>query len=220
MDQVKGQDHFIKVDTEENIHAGLKKAKEIILSGGVVAFPTESFYGLAVNAKDEAAIQRLFAIKERRKEHPLLILIPSLETLDRYAVHVPEIAHQLIKEFWPGGLTIIFQAGPNISPLITAGTGKIGIRLSSHPIATALARTAGVPITGTSANISGRPACRNVGDVFQSLGRGVDLILDGGQTKGGTGSTILDITVEPPLVLREGMVGHERLKKFISRPSP
>ena len=207
---------LIKVDTKENLEPGLRRAAEIILSGGLVAIPTESFYGLAVNVTDEEAIRRLFVIKRRRSEHSILILIPSVEVLDQYVAHVSKTAHQLIKQFWPGGLTMLFEAGPDISPLLTAGTGKIGVRLSSHPIPTALARTSGVPITGTSANISGQPACMTAEEVSQSLGEGVDLILDGGKTKGGTGSTILDLTVTPPKILREGMVDREELKNYIS----
>ena len=204
------------MDTEENLQAGLKKAVNIILSGGVVAFPTESFYGLAVNATDEGAIQRLFAIKERKSESPVLILIGSVQALDQYVRHISKVAQELITRFWPGGLTLIFDAKPNISSLLTAGTGKIGIRLSSHPVATQLARSAGVPITGTSANISGQPPCVSATEIFHSLGKMVDVILDGGKTEGGKGSTVLDTTVTPPRILREGMVGHEQLKPFIT----
>ena len=117
---------------------------------------------------------------------------------------------------WPGGLTLVFEAGPRTPGSLTAGTGKIGVRLSSHPIATGLAQSAGLPITGTSANVSGEPACIKAEEVSRSLGRTVDLILDGGETEGGKGSTILDITVKPPRVLREGMVSREDLKTLIS----
>lgn len=215
MGAIVDQNLFIKVDTEENLQAGIKKAVNIILSGGVVAFPTESFYGLAVNATDEEAIQRLFAIKERKSDSPVLILIGSVQVLDRYVSHISKVAHELITQFWPGGLTLVFDAKPNISSLLTAGTGKIGIRLSSHPVAIQLARAVNAPITGTSANISGQPASMSATEVFHSFGEMVDVILDGGKTKGGKGSTILDTTVTPPRILREGMVGREQLKEFI-----
>ncbi|MBK5099958.1 MAG: threonylcarbamoyl-AMP synthase [Desulfobacteraceae bacterium] len=216
MDQIREQNESIKVDTEKALRTGLKRAAEVILSGGVVALPTESFYGLAVNAIDEKAIKRLLAIKKRQEDHPILILISSKELLPQYVVHISEIAHQLIARFWPGGLTMIFEAGPAISPLLTAGTGKIGVRLSSHPVPTSLARAVGLPITGTSANISGQPSCATSKEVSHALGKKVDLILDGGETVGGQGSTILDVTVTPPLVLREGMVGRDQLRAFIS----
>ncbi|MFC1866601.1 L-threonylcarbamoyladenylate synthase [Thermodesulfobacteriota bacterium] len=211
MEGLADRRQIVKVDAGDNLKAGLKKAKKVLISGGIVAFPTESFYGLAVNAMNEEAIQRLFVIKKRRSDRPLLILIPSPEVLNQYVNHIPEIGYKLIKQFWPGGLTLLFEAGPNIPPLLTAHTGKIGIRMSSHPIATALSQSIGLPITGTSANISGEQASMKAEDVSGSLGNGVDLILDGGDTAGGKGSTILDVTVNPPKILREGMIRHEKL---------
>ena len=207
---------IIKVDPSRDFQNAINKASDILLSGGLVAYPTESFYGLAVDSTNENAIRRLFLLKQRSPGRPLLILIPSIEVLDQYVAHIPPIAHQLIDEFWPGGLTLVFEAGQKVSPLLTAGTDKIGIRLSPHPIATALAQAIGAPITGTSANISGKPACRNAGEVSGSFKEWVDLILDGGATTGKVGSTVLDITVDPPLILREGMIHKGRLEKYVS----
>lgn len=206
---------LIKLDTENNLKTGLKRAAESILSGGVVAIPTESFYGLAANPTDVRAIKRLFDVKKRRGDQPVLLLIPSVEHLDQYVIHVPHIAHQLMNEFWPGGLTLIFEAKPSLPRELTAGTGKIGVRLSSHPIPTALAQAVGTPITGTSANISGQPACSSAKEVFRGLGDKVDLILDGGETVGGKGSTVLDVTMDPPVVVREGMVSRELIEKCL-----
>ncbi|MFH1351139.1 MAG: L-threonylcarbamoyladenylate synthase [Pseudomonadota bacterium] len=207
-----------KIGMKENLLEGLKKAAEIIRSGGIVAFPTESFYGLGVNATDEKAIKRLFGIKKRQEDHPVLILIPAIETLEEYVADIPETALTIMKRFWPGGLTLVFAASAMVSPLLTSGTGKIGVRLSGHPVATALARAVGLPITGTSANISGQPACQTAEAVSQSLGSEIDLILDGGKTSGIKGSTILDITVSPPTILREGMIGREELIEFLQIP--
>ncbi|MGD9032433.1 MAG: L-threonylcarbamoyladenylate synthase [Desulfobacteraceae bacterium] len=206
---------LIKLDTEANLKTGLKRAAESILSGGVVAIPTESFYGLAVNPTDIKAINRLFDVKKRRDDQPILILIPSVEHLDQYVIHVPEIARQLMNDFWPGGLTLIFEAKPNLPQELTAGTGKIGVRLSSHPLPTALAQAVDGPITGTSANISGQPACSSAKEVLQNLGEEVDLILDGGETAGGKGSTVLDVSVDPPVLVREGMVSREQIRKCL-----
>ena len=207
---------IINVGPSRNIQDAVNKAAEILLSGGLVAYPTESFYGLAADATNESAIKRLFSLKERQNDRPVLILISSAEILVLYVKSIPSIACRLIEEFWPGGLTLIFEAGPKVSPLLTAGTGKIGVRLSPHPVVTALANTLGHPITGTSANISGKPACLNAEEVLHSLGEGVDLILDGGSTTGKVGSTILDITVYPPKILREGMIHRDKLNKFIA----
>jgi L-threonylcarbamoyladenylate synthase len=207
---------IIKVDTKKGLEAGLKTAAALIKRGGAVAFPTESFYGLGVNATDERAVQHLFHIKKRRSDRPVLILIPNRDMLDRYVARIPESADKLIAHFWPGGLTLVFEAGPDTPQSLTGGTGRIGVRISSHPVATGLSLNAGLPITGTSANLSGEPAATRAEQVVGSLQDSVDLILDGGPTQGGKGSTILDVTVDPPRILREGMVGRDDLEKFIS----
>ena len=208
---------ILKTDTEENFRISLAKARHFLLREGVVAFPTESFYGLGVNAMDEKSIKRLFTIKNRADNNPILILIPSLESLHRYVMEIPLIATRLMDQFWPGGLTLIFNAGKTVSPLLTSGSGKIGIRLSSHPVATALAEAIDGPITGTSANISGYPPCILAEEVRESLGHELDAILDGGETNGGKGSTILDVTVTPPAILREGMILWKDLESLLTR---
>ena len=217
MDRIreKRKGSVIKTEPSRNFQSAINRAAETLLSGGLVAYPTESFYGLAVDATNEKAIQRLFRAKKRRGSRPVLILIPSIEILSRYVDPIPPVALRLIEKFWPGGLTLVFGVGPNVSPLLTAGTNKIGVRLSSHPVAMALTQAIGVPISGTSANISGEPACRNADEVSACLGEGVDLILDGGMTTGKAGSTVLDVTVDPPQILREGMIHQSRLEKVI-----
>ena len=214
MEGIADKNHIINTRDSKGLKAGLDRACRILLSGGVVVFPTESFYGLGVNASDENAIQQLFKIKQRDKNHPVLILIPSLDSLNRFVIDIPDLAFELMDHYWPGGLTLLFKAGPAISTLLTANTGKIGVRLSSHHIATALAQTIDSPITGTSANISGQPPCINTDEILTQMGTDIDLILDGGETQGGLGSTILDVTVNPPQVLREGMIASEQLNEF------
>ena len=206
---------IIQLDVSTDHEKALERAKEVLLQGGLVACPTESFYGLAVDATNEEAIRRLFALKKRTAGHPILLLIPSVELISEYVIRISPVAHRLINEFWPGGLTLVFEASENISPLLTAGTGKIGLRLSNHPLATALARAIGAPVTGTSANISGTPPCCSAKEVLVSFGEDIDLIIDGGETAGGIGSTILDVTVDPPQILRNGMVQSRQLERFI-----
>ena len=206
---------IIRVHPLENLDAGLIRAAKIISGGGIVAVPTESFYGLAVDATNEKAIERLLEVKQRPPDNPILILIPAVTGLERYVRSIPENARRLMARFWPGGLTMVFEAGVRISPLLTAGTGKIGVRLSSHPVPTGLARAAGGPITGTSANLSGKPACVSVEAIKVYFGEGVDMILDGGETAGGRGSTVLDVTVHPPRIIREGMVSRDQLRDFL-----
>jgi len=208
----KEKPSLIQVDTSKDFQSAVDRAAEILLDGGLVAFPTESFYGIAVDVRNEHAIKRLFSAKGRSANSPVLILIDAAESLGLYVNTIPPVAACLIKKFWPGGLTLVFMAGSKVSPLLTAGTQKIGIRLSSHPVARALARAIGAPISGTSANISGRPGCRNAQEVQESLGSEVDLILDAGETAGIVGSTVLDVTQQPPKILRDGIVSREQLK--------
>jgi L-threonylcarbamoyladenylate synthase len=210
---------LIRIDSEKTLEASLSRASRVLLAGGLVAFPTESFYGLGADATNERAIRRLFLVKGRGGDRPVLLLIDSPDRLHRYVEGVSPLAERLMKAFWPGGLTLVFKALPTVSSLLTAGTGKIGIRLSSHPVPTALARAIGVPVTGTSANLSNAPPCLTAREVLNSIGSGVDLILDGGATAGGMGSTVLDVTVDPPRIVREGLVSRTQLSPFIkARP--
>lgn len=203
---------LMKVDSSGDFQGAVDHAADILLSGGVVAFPTETFYGLAVDIRNDEAIQRLYTIKRRPSNQPVLILINSGEVLESYVEHIPPVARRLMDEFWPGGLTLVFKAGPAVSPLLTGDTRKIGIRLSSHPLVGALAGAIGAPISGTSANISGLPACRTAAEVMESFGQDIDLILDGGRTAGETGSTLIDVTELPLRILREGVVTKADLK--------
>ena len=205
----------VTVKDPEILPAGLARAARVLLAGGIVAVPTESFYGLAVNALDDRAIRRLLAAKKIETGHPILLLVSSVEMVNDYVRDIPPIAHRLIERFWPGGLTLVMEAVPIISALLTAGTGKIGMRLSSHPVAAGLAQAVGLPITGTSANITGSKPCVSADEVQEMLGNQLDLILDGGTTGGGKGSTIVDLAGDPPRLLREGMIGREELSEFL-----
>ncbi len=207
---------IMRWNAKDSSHNAIKKAVETLHSGGMVAFPTETFYGLGVDITREEAINNLFQVKGRPMDQPILILIPSSESLKEYVTAIPQKVQALMDRFWPGGLTLIFHARETISPLLTAGTGKIGVRLSSHPAATDLVKAVGGPITGTSANLSGKPPCTRAEDVFMELRERIDLILDGGPTAGGKGSTILDVTENSPVLLREGIVDYGQLRPFLS----
>lgn len=193
---------------------GIEEAARAILDGKVVAFPTETFYGLGAEAFHRDAVQKVFAIKGREEKNPLLVLIAERDWLPQLVKNIPPPAEALMDHFWPGPLTLIFEASSSILPQVTAGTGKIGIRLSSHPIAQALVRKVGRAVTGTSANRSGRPSTQTAEEVWEALGDCVDAILDGGKTKGGLGSTVLDITSDPPRIVREGAVPRSELDPF------
>jgi L-threonylcarbamoyladenylate synthase len=201
----------VKIDQAESPQRGVQRAASIIEEGGIVAFPTESFYGLGVAATNPSALQRLFQVKKRDPALPILILISSIDELSKYTAFIPSEAFVLARRFWPGGLTLVLEAPQSLPSLLIAGTGKIGIRISGHPLAHALTLALKVPITGTSANISGKPPCARADQVVELFGGQIDLILDGGITKGNHPSTVLDVTSNPPLLIREGIIKEEEI---------
>ncbi len=184
----------------------INRAVEILRSGGVIAYPTETLYGLAADVGNEKAIERIFAIKGRDFNNPIPLIIGNEESLSSLVSEIPKGTMDLMKTFWPGPLTLIFNASESVSEKLTAGTGKIGIRLSSHEIARSLAAGIHGAITATSANISGEAGISSSKEVLDILGDRIDAIIDGGITPGGPGSTVLDVTCDPPVVLREGNI--------------
>ncbi|MBI4620477.1 MAG: threonylcarbamoyl-AMP synthase [Desulfobacterales bacterium] len=205
----------IKVDPIVPDPLMISEAALLVHRDGVVVFPTETLYGLGVSALSEKAIRKVFNIKGRNYEKPIPILIYKREVLSEFVSYVPEKAENLIKNFWPGGLTIIFEASPKLPSLLTGNTGKIGIRISNNPIAQELVKQADIPITATSANISGQRGCTTALEVYESLGNRVDLILDGGKTKSLLGSTVIDVTCTPIKIIREGVVSLGDLKEHL-----
>jgi L-threonylcarbamoyladenylate synthase len=206
---------IIKVDPLAPDPSIIKEASLLIKRGGVVAFPTETLYGLGANALCEKSISKVFQIKGRTDKKPLPILIDRKESLYKYVTSVPEKAKRLIENFWPGVLTIIFNASSNLPLLLTGNTGKIGIRISRNIIAQQLVKQTGIPIIATSANISGHKGCKTALEVYEALGYNVDLIIDDGETKGLSGSTIVDGTLNPVIIIREGILRFEELKEYL-----
>lgn len=187
-------------------------AAAILRKGGVIAYPTETFYGLGVDAGNPDAVDRIFAIKGRLADTPIaLIAGDEAGDINRFAVSVSTTARRLMQAFWPGPLTLLLTASTAVLPRLMAGTGRIGMRVSSHPIAAALAKALGRPITATSANFSGEEPCSTAAQVQESLGKELDAIIDGGPAWGEKGSTMLDMTVDPPVVIREGAVPAARI---------
>ncbi len=186
-------------------------AAAILESHGVVIFPTRCLYGLAVDAFHPEAIHNLFRIKKRSPDNPILVLIPHPSFLEKMVQDIPETAIKIMEQFWPGQVTIVFHARRNVIPGLTAGSGKIGIRLPDHPVAAALVKKMGSPITGTSANLSNRGGCAVVKDIDPTLTAQVDLILDAGRLAGGVGSTVIDVTAYPPIMLREGVIPAQKI---------
>lgn len=206
---------IIPISPDEPPADAIAEAVDILDRGGVVAYPTETFYGLGADGTNESAIGRIFEIKGRGRQVPISLIIGDRQDLEHLAAPIPEEARKLVEAFWPGAITILFEALPGVSGLLTAGTGKIGVRLSSNPVATLLARRLGRPLTATSANPSGFPECSTADEVLEALGSGVDAVIDGGSTPGGSGSTIIDCTVDPPLILREGVLSREKIEAVL-----
>jgi L-threonylcarbamoyladenylate synthase len=195
----------LAVDAVSPQAGALAEAAAAVESGGVVAFPTETFYGLAVAALDAAAIRRLFALKGRPESRPVLVLVDDPARIERIAL-LTTSARELIARHWPGALTLVLAARPLVPTELTAGTGTIGVRQPGHPVARALAAAVGGPITAPSANLTGEPPPCTAAEVLRVFDGTIDVVLDGGPTPGGLPSTVLDVTVDPPRVLREGAV--------------
>ena len=199
--------NIIKVAPVNPAPEAIKKAASVIKAGGTIAYPTRCLYGLGADAFNADAVAGIFSIKQRSAQKPILILIDHPKQLERLVTHVPKIAANIMRQFWPGKVTLVFEASEDLSPDLTGGSGKIGIRLPGHPVASALVKAVTSPITGTSANLSGRPGCHQIIDLEPRVARQLDLMLDAGPLGGGRGSTVVDVTAgDRPIVLREGVI--------------
>ena len=197
---------LLKIDPGKPDAEKLAEAVRVLREGGVVAFPTETFYGLGADARNETAVAKIFRIKGRNFRNPISVIVANDREVIPLVEEIPASAQILMKTFWPGPLTIVFKASPSVLPRLTADTGKIGIRVSGLPLARLLAGELGGPLTATSANLSGGPDCSSADEVIHALGNLPDAVIDDGETPGGAGSTILDVTVSPPRILREGAI--------------
>ena len=189
----------------------IQESADTIRKGGVIAFPTRCLYGLGADAFNAEAVDRIFKIKQRPAEKPILLLIDDFKRLKNLVNRIPDRAEGLMERFWPGRLTLVFDAGDDVPDYLTAGTAKIGIRLAGHPVAAALAGSIKGPITGTSANLSGQPGCHQIEDLPPAITDQLDLILDTGPLEGGRGSTVVDVSGRVPRVLREGVISEKEI---------
>ncbi|HKJ15282.1 MAG TPA: L-threonylcarbamoyladenylate synthase [Desulfobulbales bacterium] len=197
--------------------ADLNRAVAVLNGGGVVAFPTETYYGLAVDPLNPLALNHLFSLKQRDISKPILTLVDDRASLSFLAQDIPIIYEPLMKEFWPGPLTLIFQARLNLPTLLTAGTSTIGVRHSSHPFARQLLRAFGRPLTATSANISGYAAAVDAYEVKTQFGSKIDVIFDGGRTPGTVGSTIIGLEGDRLKLIREGVIPYRDILRVFQK---
>jgi L-threonylcarbamoyladenylate synthase len=196
----------VRVDPVAPDERVVREAADVLRRGGLVAFPTETFYGLGAAALDAAAVRRVFEVKGRPSSMPLLVLVDSAARLRHVAIDVPERARTLMDRHWPGALTLVFRAAPQLPAELTAGTGTVGVRVPNHRVARALVSQLGLPVTAPSANPTGGDPPTTADGVLAYFRDVLDLVLDGGPTPGGAPSTVVDVTVDPPRVLRQGAV--------------
>lgn len=196
---------IVKIDPAHPDKA-FSRAREVIRSGGVLAYPTETFYALGVDPENPAAVRRLFAIKEREPSQPILLLISGPGEVGHWASSVTPAARAMMERYWPGPLTLVFPASRNVPPSLSAGTGSVGLRVPGSETTRLLLAFLGTALTGTSANRAGGPSPATADGVFREVGDRIELILDGGDTPGGRPSTVVDVTGSAPRVIREGAV--------------
>lgn len=189
-------------------------AARIINGGKVVAFPTDTVYGLGADPFNLAAVSEVFRVKGRSFNRPLPLLVNSLDHALELTHDPPRLFFDLARKYWPGPLTIIVPASSRIPLKVTSNTGNVGLRWPHAEVALALIRAAGCPLTGTSANLTDLPACRTAAEVNSQLGDALDMILDGGASGGETASTVVDLTGSRPRVVRHGKITEEELKEF------
>jgi L-threonylcarbamoyladenylate synthase len=207
----------VRTDTPQLFEQAIKRAAQLLRGGEVVGLPTETVYGLAANAFDESAVARIFDIKGRPAHNPIIVHIASLEMARSCVADWPELAEKLARAFWPGPLTMVLPRSERIPSIVAAGGETVGIRWPSHPLAQALIRECGFPLAAPSANLSNQLSPTVAEHVVKSLGDRVPMIIDGGPCQVGIESTVLDLTVLPPRVLRPGIIHDEALASVTGR---
>jgi L-threonylcarbamoyladenylate synthase len=212
------------MNTEIIIIKNLKKEKnkiktpaKIISNGGLVAFPTETVYGLGANAFDKKAIKQIFLVKGRPQDNPLIVHISDISQIDQISEKIPENAKKLITKYWPGPLTIVLKKTKIVPDIVTAGFDSVAIRMPKNKIALELIKESKVPIVAPSANISGKPSPTNAKHVKEDLFEKIECIIDGGSCNIGLESTVIDFTSKTPIILRPGYITKENIEKIIGK---
>lgn len=200
------QRRVVRIDPVAPEREMIERAAAILKSGGVIGFPTETFYGLGAAALDPRAVRRVFRLKGRPATKPLSVLVDSHQMVESVAAEISPSARALMERHWPGPLTLVLRARTSVPEEVTGGTGTIGVRLCAYPIAVALVGALGAPVTAPSANVTDGQPPTTAREVLDYFGTALDLLLDGGPTRGGSPSTVLDVTVDPPAILRQGVV--------------
>ena len=196
-------------DIQRQVDSGIA----ILKQGGIVVFPTDTVYGLGACANRHQAVERVYRVKERPRSRALPLLLADRSQISDVAQPVPPIAWLLVRNFFPGALTIVLHKSGSVPDIITAGGSTVAVRIPAHPVPVALADGLGMPIVGTSANLSGKPSALTVEEVYAQFAEKIDLVIDGGRCPGGRESTIVDVSGEAPIILREGAISGDELKR-------
>lgn len=191
----------------------VEKAIEIVRGGGLVAFPTDTVYGLGAGAYIEPAIERIFRVKQRPRTLALPLLLADITQISEIARDVPEYAWRLVERFLPGGLTLVVYRARMVKDIITAGGDTVAFRIPDHPVSRALIKGSGMPVIGTSANLSGQPNSHTYEEAYSQIGDKVEMVIDGGPAPGGKASTVVDVTGDVPVILRAGAISREQLEE-------
>lgn len=200
-------------EPEVGLEEQIEKAVEILLSGGVVAFPTDTVYGLGAVYDNAAGIQKVFRIKGRSQTKALPLIVADYEQLSEITSSVGECARLLMRTFWPGALTLVLPRSAKVARAITGGASTVAVRIPDHPVPLLLAGRVGKAVCATSANISGQDSTVSAGDVLDQLGSSLDYIICHGKTGCGTPSTLVDATAEVPVIIREGFITREQINR-------
>ncbi|MBC7189998.1 threonylcarbamoyl-AMP synthase [Candidatus Aerophobetes bacterium] len=211
-------ERMVKITLSETQKKEIEKSIKLLEEGGIVCFPTDTVYGLGVDANKEKAVERLYQLKKREKEKPLILFPPAQNLLFHLVRKIPPSALKLISSFWPGPLTIIFEAKVEKPTCLVTKERKIGIRIPSHPVPRIISEKAKILFATTSANLSGEKAVAQSKDLSEDIRGQVDLIIECGKTPLGIESTVIDVTSNPPKILREGAIKREEIEKVLERP--
>jgi L-threonylcarbamoyladenylate synthase len=214
------QTQILKVTTEAPEPEVIQHAAGVLRDGGLVAFPTETVYGLGANAQDPAAVSRIFTAKGRPAHNPLIVHVADQDQARQLAGEWPAVAGLLAKRFWPGPLTLVVRRRNVVPDIVTAGGPTVALRVPAHPVALALIKTAALPIAAPSANRSSKVSPTRAAHVLRGLKGRINLVLDGGPTPGGIESTVIDVTVTPPRLLRPGPIAANDLEAVIGPVTP
>ena len=203
-------DTELTADIKIKIETGISILKE----GGIIAYPTDTVYGLGVCSENVQAVRKIYEVKNRPMHLPLPLLLPDISWIERVTNSVPDAAFPLIDSFMPGALTLVVKKADSVSDIISFGKETIAFRIPDHPVTIALIYGTGSPLIGTSANTSGKPSALTADDVDNQLGDKIDYILDGGTCSGGIESSIVDVTRDIPVLLREGAISKMDIEKI------